>query len=75
MTNYWILDLQKHVNKLKVAGDTKDSRNIYRTLRHTFAKLRRKLQPKLLTQLINSNYADQSHKQQLLAYLPKVRIK
>jgi 26S proteasome regulatory subunit N3 len=67
-----LADLQKHVNKLKVAGDTKDSRNIYRTLRHTFAKLRRKLQPKLLTQLINSNYADQSHKQQLLAYLPKV---
>lgn len=67
------LDLQRHIGKIRQVGETKELRHVQRAIRMTFSQYRRKITPSILARLIHKNFTDVESKNQLMAYLPKVR--
>jgi hypothetical protein len=59
---------------MRQVGETKELRHVQRAIRMTFSQYRRKITPSILAKLIHKNFTDVDMRNQIMAYLPKVRF-
>lgn len=73
MLTLQFIDLQRHISKIRQVGETKELRHVQRAIRMTFSQYRKKITPSILAKLIHKNFTDAELRNQIMAFLPKVR--